>query len=129
MRTFRVLMLAALATGSLALMAPGASASAPASTASFCKAVAGISSDIGDDPSSGGNTATLASALRKAAKSAPSKVKGAVLTMADYFDAASGSSKTSPEKIAAFLRKSGAKYAKAVATFTSYYAKNCTGVS
>ena len=45
MRTFRVLVLAALAAGSLALMAPGAGATAPACRARrrFCKAVAGIS--------------------------------------------------------------------------------------
>ena len=129
MRTFRVLVLAALATGSLALMAPGAGATAPAaSNTKFCKAVAGISSDIGNDPTKGGNTAKVASALRKAAKSAPSNVKSALLTMADYFDAITGV-KSNPEKVSAFLAKNGAKYGKAVSTFTTYYATNCTGVS
>jgi hypothetical protein len=129
MRTFRVLLLAALATGSLALMAPGAGATAPAaSNASFCKAVAGISDNVSEDPTEGGNTAKLASALRKAAKSAPSNVKSALLTMADYFDAVTGVKKN-PEKVSAFLAKNGAKYGKAVQTFTTYYAKNCAGIS
>ncbi len=129
MRTFRVLVLAALATGSLALMAPGAGATAPAaSTSKFCKAVAGISDDLGDDPTKGGNTARVATELRKAAKSAPSNVKSALQTMADYFDAASGV-KTNPEKISKFLAKNGAKYGKAVSAFTTYYATNCSSVS
>ena len=45
----------------------------------FCKAVAGISSDIGTDPTKGGNTAKVASSLRKAAKSAPANVKSRAL--------------------------------------------------
>jgi hypothetical protein len=129
MRTFRVLILAALATGSLALMAPGASATVPAaSAASFCKAVSGISKNLSEDPSKGGNTGKIASQLRKAAKSAPSKVKSAVETMADYFDAVSDAGKN-PTKIASALQKAAAKYGKAIATFSSYYAQNCTGVS
>jgi hypothetical protein len=129
MRTFRVLVLAALAAGSLALMAPGASATAPAaSTASFCKAVAGISKNLGDDPSKGGEPSKIASQLRKAAKSAPSKVKSALETMAGYFDAVSDAG-SNPSKVASTLQKNAAKYGKAVATFTSYYAKNCSGVS
>ena len=129
MRTFRVLILAALATSGLALMAPGAGASAPAaSTSKFCKAVADVSSDLGDDPTKGGNTAKVASELRKAAKSAPSNVKSALLTMSDYFEAASGV-KTNPQKISKFLAKNGAKYGKAVSTFTTYYATNCSTIS
>jgi hypothetical protein len=129
MRTFRVLVLAALAAGSLAVMAAGAGATAPAaSTASFCKAVAGISNDLGDDPTKGGNTARVASELRKAAKSAPSNVKSALGTMAGYFDAISGV-KSNPTKVSKFLAKNGAKYGKAVSTFTTYYATNCSAVS
>jgi len=129
MRTFRVLVLAVLAAGSVALMAPGAGATAPAaSTTKFCKAVAGISDDVAKDPTKGGNGAKVASSLRNAAKSAPSNVKSALLTMADYFDAVSGL-KSDPGKISSFLAKNGAKYGKAVATFTTYYAKNCSSVS
>lgn len=129
MRTFRVLVLAALATGSLALIAPGAGATAPAaSNDSFCKAVAGISSDLGTDPTKGGNTAKVASSLRKAAKSAPANVKSALLTMADYFDAITGV-KSNPTKVSKFLAKNGAKYGKAVSTFTTYYATNCSSIS
>ena len=48
--------------------------------------------------------------------------------MADYFDAVSGV-KTNPTKVSKFLAKNGAKYGKAVSTFTTYYATNCSSVS
>ena len=129
MRTFRFLMLAALATGSLALMAPGANAAAPAASAtSFCKAVSGISKNLGEDPSKGGNASKIASQLRKVAKSAPSKVKSALGTMADYFDEVANA-KGNVTDIGKALGKDAAKYGKAVATFTTYYTQNCTGVS
>ena len=129
MRTFRVLILAALTAGSLALMAPGAGAAAPAaSTASFCKAISGISNNLGDDPTKGGNTPKIASQLRKAAKSAPSKVKSALLTMADYFDEVADANGNVSD-IGKALGKNAAKYGKALATFTSYYTKNCSEVS
>jgi hypothetical protein len=110
-------------------MAPGAGATAPAaSNTKFCKAVAGLSDNVSEDPTQGGSTAKIASEMRKAAKSAPANVKSALLTMADYFDAITGV-KSNPTKIAAFLKKNGVKYGKAVSTFTTYYAQNCTDVS
>ena len=59
----------------------------------------GLSSDIGDKtPPKGGTRPSWRPPLRKAAKSAPSNVKSALLTMADYFDAVSGV-KSNPEKV------------------------------
>ena len=110
-------------------MAPGAGATAPAaSNAKFCKAAAGISERSSETTPPRAETRQAGGRAAKAAKSAPSNVKSALLTMADYFDAVSGV-KTNPEKISEFLTKNGAKYGKAVSTFTTYYATNCTGVS
>ena len=70
----------------------------------------------------------LAKTTRNAAKLAPtSKLKSALNTMADYYQDI-GNAKSDPGKAAAAL-KNAAKYAKALATFSAYYAKNCVTIS
>ncbi len=129
MRTFRVLVVAALAVGGLAVLAPGASASAPAASklAKFCKAASNISGSTSKSSDSAA-AKQLAKTTRKAASLAPtSKVKSALNTMAAYYDSI-GKAGNDPAKAAAAL-KNAAKYTKAAATFTGYYIANCSTVS
>jgi hypothetical protein len=129
MRTLRLLIVAALALGGLAVLASGASASAPAASAKlvkFCKAVEHISSDA---PSGSNSAATkkLVKTTRNAAKLAPtSKVKNALNTMADYFGAI-GDAGTNPGKLAAATKLAG-KYARAAAVYTGYLIANCSTI-
>jgi hypothetical protein len=128
MRTFRILVLSALAAGSLTVLAPAAHASAPAATKleKFCASVAKISANSSSSKDSAA-ALQLAKTTRKAAKLAPTaKVKSALNTMADYYEAI-GNASNDPGKAAAAL-KSAAKYTKAAAVFSTYYAKNCSGV-
>lgn len=130
MRTLRLLVVAALAAGGLAVLAPEASASAPAASAKlvkFCKAVEKISSSTpsNDDSAAAKN---LAKTTRKAAKLAlTSKVKNALNDMARYFEAI-GDAGSNPSKVAAALKLAG-KYAKAAAVYTGYYIANCSTIS
>jgi hypothetical protein len=129
MRTLRLLVVAALAVGAFAALAPGADAAAPAKTKiqKFCAAVQGISSGS----KSGSDAAAarkLVNTTKKAAKLAPtSKVKSALNDMAGYFDALGNSD--NPSDAAAAAAKFATKYAKATTTFTTYYIKNCATVS
>ena len=67
-----------------------------------------------------------AKALRKAAKSAPSKVKSALNNMASFYAAVgSAGSKADAEKAAL---EHASSYTKAKSTFISYYTKNCITV-
>lgn len=129
MRTFRVLIVATLAAGGLAMLAPAASASAPtkSSIQKFCAAAGKISGNVGN--SSGSDSALkLAKTIRNAAKLAPtSALKSALYAMADYYEAI-GNAKSDPEKAASALKNSG-KITKAATTFSTYYAKNCVTIS
>jgi hypothetical protein len=133
MRTFRVLVLAALAAGSLTVLAPSASASAPASAPAasaklvkFCKAVAKISSSTPSNDDSAA-AAQLAKTTRNAAKLAlTSKIASALRTMADYYEAI-GNAGNNPAKVAAAL-KNIRKFTKASAVFTGYYIANCSTI-
>ena len=130
MRTFRVLVVAVLMAGGLVVLAPGATASAPAASkqlVKFCKAANKIS---GNTPSGGESAAgkKLAKTTRNAAKLAPtSRVRNALNDMADYFEAI-GNAGSNPEKVAAALKLS-AKYAKAAAIFTGYLIGHCSTIS
>jgi hypothetical protein len=130
MRTLRLLVVAGLALGGLAVLAPGASASAPAASAKlvkFCKAVEHISSDA-PSGSNSAKTKKLVNTTRNAAKLAlTSKVKSALNTMADYFQAV-GDAGTNPGKLAAATKLAG-KYARAAAVYTGYYIANCSTIS
>jgi hypothetical protein len=115
---------AGLAAGMVLAAAP-AGASVPAKNTKFCKAISNQSENIDALPTSGTSinkkqAAVTAKALRKAAKSAPPKVKDALNTIADaYSRLADGDS------IVDVLASDGLDYAKALGTFGKYYAKNC----
>ena len=126
MRTFRFVVVAALVASAFAVLAPAVDASVAAASArsKFCKAVEKISAT---DPSKSGNAAAarqLAKATRNAAKLAPTKVRNALNTMADYYNAVAEAG-DNPAKLAGVARLVE-KYTKAFATYTSYYIKTCT---
>jgi methyl-accepting chemotaxis protein len=124
-RTFRFVVVAALVAGAFAILAPAIDASvSAASNPKFCKAVENISAT---DPTESGNAAAarqLAKATRSAAKLAPTKVRNALNTMADYYNAVAEAG-NNPAKLAG-VAKLVEKYTKAFATYTSYFIKTCT---
>ena len=130
MRTFRFLMLAALATGSLALMAPGANAAAPAASATEL-----LQGGVRDQqeprrgPVEGWQPVEdrIAAAEGRQVRAVEGQEPrwGRWPTTSTRWPNAKGN----VTDIGKALGKDAAKYGKAVATFTSYYTQNCTGVS
>jgi hypothetical protein len=120
-RAFTFVVVAALATGGLALFAPEVDA---ASNTKFCKAVENISSA---DPTKASAARNLAKATRKAAKFAPTKVKKALNTMAEYYDAVADAG-NDPAKLAD-VSDLVEEYTKAFGVYTSYYVKTCVNVN
>jgi hypothetical protein len=116
-------------TAGVGLVAAPAGASAPAKNTKFCKALSSASDNIDALPTSGTSVnkkqaAATAKAIRKAAKSAPPKIKSALNTLADaYQRLADGDS------IIDVIASDGLDYAKALGTFGKYYAKNCTSLT
>jgi hypothetical protein len=125
---FRVLVLVALAAGSVAVLAPAASASVPA-TSKTCAALNTLDKELQNinpgtskkfDYKALGQTAD---AFHKAAKSAPRALKAAMNTIGDVFadisnaDSASGA-------LAEYGRNAG-KYIKALATYGKYVTEKC----
>src|SRR4030088_3457607 len=92
MRRFRVLVVAVVAAGTLVLLVPGASASAPA-VSKTCKSLNTLEKKLAAiDPSSAKNLdfsqlGEIGSAFHKAAKSAPAKLKSALNTIGDVYQA------------------------------------------
>jgi hypothetical protein len=124
-RTFRFVIVAALAAGGFTMFGPAVDASVPAaSNSKFCKAVENISSA---DPAKASAARQLAKATRKAAKFAPTKVKNALNTMAEYYDAVADAG-NDPAKLAD-VSELVDKYTKAFAVYTSYYVKTCAGLN
>jgi hypothetical protein len=116
---------AALVAGAFAVSAPAVDATVTAaSNPKFCKTVENISATDTGKSTDAAVARRLATAARSAAKQAPTKVRSALNTMADYYEAAA-EVKNDPAKVAD-LSKLVAKYTKAFATFTSYYVKTCT---
>jgi hypothetical protein len=112
----------------LSTASPGGAAVAQKNS-KFCKQVTKFGrinasgSSVADDLKV---AAADAKALKKAAKSAPGKVKSALNDMASFFAAVgSAGSKLDAEK-AAIAHAS--QYTKAVSTFISYYTKNCVTI-
>ena len=132
MRTFRVLVLAALAVGGLAVLAPGASASAP-SVSKACKSLNTLNKELDNvDVSSGkdfdlGQLNDIADAFHKAAKTAPKKLKSALNTIGDIYGKM-GDADNVGGAVAAF-GQNAQKYSKAFRTFGTYLATNCSGTS
>ena len=84
----RGLLVVALALSTLVVLAAPAGAAVPAANKSFCKDVSKISSSTNTSSASDPTKAkALAKSFKNAAKSAPAKVKSAMNTMADYYQA------------------------------------------
>ena len=128
MRTFRVLVLAALTVGGLALMAPGATATAPA-TSKTCTALNTLNKELQNiNPSSSKKLnykalGQTADAFHKAAKSAPRALKAAMNTIGDVFDDISSANSTNGA-LAAYGKNAG-KYIKALKTYGKYVTEKC----
>jgi intergrase/recombinase len=132
MRTFRVLVLAALAAGSLTVLAPAASASAPA-VSKTCKSLDTLNKALDDvDVGSGKNIDLsqlddVADAFHKAARTAPKKLKAALNTIGDVYGDMADS-----DNIGAAVQefsKNAQKYSKAFRTFATYLTTNCISAS
>jgi DNA-binding protein H-NS len=131
MRIVRLLSAVVIVALGLSLLAPGAGASAPTKTnTKFCKAVEKITSGVTSNSSNPDAAAakSLAKTTRKAAKTAPAKVQAAMQVMADYFQAIADAG-SNRGKLVAAVAKNAQKYAKAAATYTSYYTSNCFGIT
>ena len=124
MRCLAALVTASVLTGGLVGAAP-VGASVGAKDKKFCTAVKKLPSAVdalpadteGVDKKAAAKTAT---AIRTAARSAPRKVRKAMNTMADlYRRLADGDS------ITEVLSEDTIDFAKAAATFTVYFTKNC----
>lgn len=116
-----------LAAGTCLIAAP-AGASVAAKNTKLCKALSDASDNIDVLPTSGTSinkkqAAATASALRKAARSAPPKVKDAINTLADAYKRLGNG-----DSIVEVLADDGLDYAKALGTFGKYYAKNCVNL-
>ncbi len=128
MRTFRVLVVAALAAGGLAVLAPAANASAPA-VSKTCKSLNTLSKELDKaDVSSGknfnfGELKAIGAAFHKAAKVAPKKLKSALNTIGDLY-AGMGDAGNVADAVAAY-GKNGQKFTKAIQTYSTYLATNC----
>ena len=109
-----------------ALAAP-AGAGVATKTSKFCKAVANVGSDVSNDSSSG-STAGLkktANQLKKAADSAPGKVKSSMNTLASKFQSVANAKGKIAQAQAAAKLLTDSSYRKALQNFISYYTKNC----
>lgn len=128
MRKFAaVVTMATLAVGTALIAAP-AGASVAAKNTKFCNTVKGVIDQIDVLPTAGTSidrkeAASTAKALRKAAKSAPPKIKSAINKIANvYRDLGNGDS------IIDVLTSSGLDALTASVTVGKYYAKNCTNL-
>ncbi|MET0921405.1 MAG: hypothetical protein ABWY77_09435 [Acidimicrobiia bacterium] len=130
MRALRLLLVSAMACGALLVFAPASGAAVPAAS-KVCSLSEDLQADLGNTNAStaaklDSNTfKKTAAAFKKAAKSAPAKVKSAMNTLASYYSALGGS-KDEAELLAA-MGKNGEKFSKATTTFITYIATNCTG--
>src|SRR5215203_67893 len=114
MRSFRVLVVAPLVAGGFALVAPGASASAPA-VSRTCQSLITLNKNLDRAVASGdagkvdsGAIDNLSKSFRTAAKSAPTTLKSSMNAIADV--AADVADAGSPAAAATALRKAGSKF-------------------
>ena len=112
----------------LVVVAPSASA---ASTTQFCAAVDKLNTKLGSLNASNGKTFNASqykgagSAFKTAAKSAPTKVKNAMTQIGSFLSALGGGNAVDAAK--ALAGSGGKNYAKAIVTYSTYTAANCTG--
>ncbi len=124
MARLRVVLAAVFAVTALAVLAIPASATTPdASSSKFCTAVRKIGSTTGSQPSKQ-QAKTLVKQFKSAAKAAPAKVKAAIGKITKYLGVIAGGNVSD----LASLAKSGdyQGYAKAITTYSTYVATNCT---
>ena len=127
MRKIGTFFVAALVAGgvSVAVITP-AQATVAAKPSRFCRDVANFGSKTsGLDPqTSAADAASTATALRKASKHAPRKVKNALRTMAGVYQriADGDSSQT-------VVSEDAGKFVAATGTFSTYYLKHCLAVT
>jgi hypothetical protein len=128
MRALRLLLVAAMACGTLLVLGPAASAAVPTASKA-CNTYTQLQEDIADAGIENSNdfdadaVQQVGKAFRKAAKSAPKNVKSAMNTLATLYEAIGGN-ENSAEAFAAFA-KNGEKISKALTTFSTYYATKC----
>ena len=138
MRTFRVLVLAALAAGGLrrSHWRRERAATAPAAASEVRQVLQGGRRDLSPryrrrHRLKGADAAKLASTPcgRRPSRRA-SNVDSALLTMADYFEAVIGGAENNPEKVSAALgEERSPSTARRSSTFTTYYVTNCSTIS
>ena len=124
----------ALAAAGLTVLAPVATASAPA-VSKACKSLNTLQKELDKvDPSDSSSRLRLRPAERaigdafhKAAKSAPTKLKSALNTIGGIYSDM-GDADNVAGAVQAF-GKSGQKYTKAFRTFSTYLTTNCLGAS
>ena len=131
MRTLRVLVVALLIAGGLAVLAPEATASAPAApkvcqslnslNQKLQKALASARTGKADTAAAG----VVSSSFRKGAKNSPGSLKSAMNTIAGVAGNVAHSSSTA-EAVAA-LKNGGTKFATAIVKWGAYISKNCSG--
>jgi len=126
MSRLRILLAAVLAVSALAVMAVPASASMPAaSNAKFCAAAAKIGDSAGTTPNAS-ELKGVAADFKSAAKSAPPKVKKAMLNVASLLNALG--TKDASDLAQAYTDSGFVKnYTKSVTTYATYYAQTCSG--
>ena len=122
----RAIVASLLAIAVFAIAAPAAQASVPAASSKFCTAVQKYTKDLSNIGSSGkldtARAKAVAVALKRAAKSAPPKVKAATIVVADYLLALAN-------KDSAALSKTVQKFSKAATTFSTYLATSCVAAA
>jgi hypothetical protein len=132
MRTFRLLMIAALAAGGLTVLAPEAGASVPG-VSKTCKSLNKLQKELDKvDPSDTENfdfdeLGDIGSAFHKAAKGAPSKLKSAMNSIGDVYDDMADADNLS-DAVSTY-GKNARKFTKALTTWGTYLATNCTGTT
>lgn len=132
MRKLGVIMITGVLGATMYVAAP---ASASVSSRTFCEAYHEITADVGSVDSEDDvdfdrlrdGADDLASGYRKAAKSAPKKIKKAMKKIASYFEAI-GDLDTERD-FSTYLIEQGQTYAKAQATVTQHVISNCLGTT
>ena len=124
MTRLRIVLTAVIAVAAVAVLAVPASASTPAaSNSKFCTAVRKIGSTNGADPSKA-QAKKLVTQFKNAAKSAPPKVKSAISKITNYLGVISSGDVGDLQDLATSGNYKG--YAKAITTYSTYVATNCT---
>jgi len=129
MRALRLLLVSALACGALVTLASASGAAVPTASKA-CNSYKQLQKDLNNaDPTDAkafdaSAFKQVGTAFKKAAKSSPKKVKSALNTLGDYYNAIGGKG----NYVAALqeIGKNGQKFSKAIGTFSTYIATACT---